>query len=140
MTFAKGQCFCGAVQFEVELPVKWVAHCHCSMCRRYHGAAFVTWFGVDADHYQLNDEQVVWYCSSAQAQRGRCRQCGSPLFFRSQRWPGELHIVLAAMREPIDQEPQLHVYYADRVDWVHLQPALPCYRTVPADDSEPPAD
>ena len=27
-------CLCGAVRFELQLPSKWCAHCHCSMCRR----------------------------------------------------------------------------------------------------------
>ena len=33
-----GGCFCGAVGFTLALPSKWCAHCHCSMCRRVHGA------------------------------------------------------------------------------------------------------
>ena len=37
-----GSCLCGAVQFEVTLPVKANVHCHCSMCRKAHGAAFAT--------------------------------------------------------------------------------------------------
>jgi hypothetical protein len=43
---AVGACLCGAVQFELQLPATWVAHCHCTMCRRAHGAAFVTWVSV----------------------------------------------------------------------------------------------
>lgn len=44
---ANGRCLCGALQFSVRFPTKWVAHCHCTMCRRAHGAAFVTWFEVN---------------------------------------------------------------------------------------------
>ena len=138
--WAHGQCFCGAVQIAVERPVAWVAHCHCSMCRRYHGAAFVTWFGVRHGHYRLNDEAVEWFRSSDSAERGRCRHCGSVLLFRSQRWPDELHIVLAAMTEPLGQEPQMHVYYGDKVDWLSVQTTLPCYRTVPSEANASPAD
>ena len=50
---AKGQCLCGAVQFEFDLPAKWCANCHCSMCRRAHGAPFVTWVGVEGDRFRL---------------------------------------------------------------------------------------
>ena len=135
--WAHGQCFCGAVQIAVELPVAWVAHCHCSMCRRYHGAAFVTWFGVCHGHYRLNEDAVTWFRSSDSAERGRCRQCGSALLFRSKRWPEELHIVLAAMTESVGCEPQMHVYYGDAVAWAGVQSTLPCHRTVP---SETPAD
>ena len=42
MSDASGKCLCGAVRFRMRFPSKWVAHCHCTMCRRAHGAAFVT--------------------------------------------------------------------------------------------------
>jgi len=41
-----GSCFCGAVRFEVDLPVHSAAYCHCSMCRRMHGAGYVAWLAV----------------------------------------------------------------------------------------------
>src|SRR5690606_34943450 len=47
MSQASASCFCGAIRIDAELPSKWVAHCHCTMCRRAHGAAFVTWAGFD---------------------------------------------------------------------------------------------
>lgn len=107
------------------------------MCRRYHGAPLVTWLGVKHGHYRLNEAAVCWYRSSADAERGRCRACGSPLLFRSSRWPDELHVVLAALTDAIDQSPQLHVYYGDRVPWLPLQPTVPCYRTLPSHDDAP---
>lgn len=39
---ARGSCLCGAVRFRASLPCKWVAHCHCTCCRRAHGAPLVT--------------------------------------------------------------------------------------------------
>ena len=41
-----GGCLCDAVRFRITLPTLFCAHCHCSMCRRPHGAAFVTWTAV----------------------------------------------------------------------------------------------
>ncbi len=140
MTMVSGQCLCGDLQFQVGLPVQWVAHCHCSMCRRGHGAAVVTWFGVAPAQFTLLRGDVQWFRSSEQAERGRCAQCGSPLFFRSERWPDELHIVLAALNEPIAQQPQIHVYYADHVGWLTAADALPRYRTVPSQDGAPMPD
>ena len=39
----RGGCLCGEVAFEVTPPAKFCIHCHCTMCRRANGAAFVTW-------------------------------------------------------------------------------------------------
>ncbi|MBT1444374.1 GFA family protein [Shewanella sp. JM162201] len=121
-----GSCLCGAVSVEVLLPVKWVAHCHCTLCQRAHGAAFVSWFGVDTDKANIIDpkEQLNWYASSALAQRGFCGCCGSSLFFRSGRWPGELHIALACMQGSVGALPMAHVFYDSHVDWFSVQDEL----------------
>lgn len=42
-TTYKGQCLCGAVEYEVDEFSPKMAHCHCSMCRKFHGAAFATY-------------------------------------------------------------------------------------------------
>lgn len=122
---ASGSCQCGAVRFSVDFPSKWVAHCHCSMCRRAHGAAFVTWVGMDEGRARIEDGEgtLRWYASSPGAERGFCSRCGSMLFFRSARWPGELHVVRANFDDEVDRAPQAHVFYDSHVDWVALDAA-----------------
>ena len=126
-TKATGACFCGAVRFTATLPTKWVAHCHCSMCRRAHGAAFVTWAGFEESRVAIEDPdaRLTWFASSPPARRGFCATCGSTLFFRSERWPGELHIVLANFDAPLDRAPQAHVFYDAHVEWFEPNDALP---------------
>jgi len=121
-----GGCLCGAVHFEVDAPTKWAAHCHCSLCRRAHGAAFVTWFGVDrgAFRFTAGEDEVAWYASTPEARRGFCRSCGSTMFFRGERWPDEIHIALAEMDGPIDRDPTAHVFYDSHVPWVVLGDGL----------------
>lgn len=124
-TMARGSCLCGDVRFALALPSKWVAHCHCSLCRRAHGAAFVSWVGMHTERCQIDDPngQLCWYRSSPEAERGFCGRCGSTLLFRSQRWPGELHVVLANIDDAVDRAPQVHAYWDSHVDWVALDPA-----------------
>ncbi|BCO25980.1 hypothetical protein MIZ03_0859 [Rhodoferax lithotrophicus] len=126
-SFAHGSCLCGAVRFEAGLPPKWVAHCHCTRCQRAHGAAFVTWVGVDAVDTVVSDTRsaLTWYTTSEGASRGFCHTCGSPMFFKSPRWPGELHIARALFLEPVDLMPQSHVHFDTRVNWVCLGDSLP---------------
>ncbi|MCK7593110.1 GFA family protein [Pseudomarimonas salicorniae] len=125
MSEASGRCQCGAVGVRLTLPSKWVAHCHCTMCRRAHGAAFVTWLGMDSDRARIEDGkgQLRWYASSAGAERGFCGRCGSPMFFRSQRWPAELHIARAVIDGKVDRAPQAHVFWNTHVDWARPDPA-----------------
>lgn len=123
-TSAHGSCLCGDIRFTVDWPSKWVAHCHCTLCRRAHGAAFVTWLGIENDRARIDDPAAAlrWYVSSPGAERGFCAHCGSSLFFRSDRWPGELHIVLANLAGEADRAPMAHVFWETHVDWAMIDP------------------
>lgn len=125
-----GGCLCGAVRFEAELPSKWCAHCHCSMCRRAHGAGYVTWVGFPSAQFHLRrgDDRLVWYASSPGARRGFCRTCGSTMLFESERWAGETHVALGCLDGPIDRQPQANVFFDAHVDWMPIDETL---KTVP---------
>jgi hypothetical protein len=122
-----GGCLCGAVRFTIGATSKWSAHCHCSLCRRAHGAAFVTWLGYNEDSVAIDngDDTLRWYESSPGAERGFCVRCGSTIFFRSKRWPGELHITVANLDGDADRVPQAHVFWDSHVDWIDLGADLP---------------
>lgn len=124
---ASGKCLCGSVGFRMSFPSKWIAHCHCTMCQRAHGAAFVTWVSVNHAQVVIDDyeTQLRWYASSPEAERGFCACCGSSLFFRSSKWPGELHITRANFAEPLDREPQVHGFYDSHVSWFAVNDPLP---------------
>lgn len=121
-----GSCLCGQVQFLANLPSKWCAHCHCSMCRKAHGAGYVTWVGFEQDQVTFTQgaDQLSWFDSSAGAQRGFCSQCGSSMFFRSQRWPGELHIAQGCIDGVLDRQPQANVFFDQHVDWMPIDNKL----------------
>ena len=122
-----GSCLCGAVRFTAAMPSRWVAHCHCTYCRRAHGAAFVTWVGLDEANVAIEDPGGVlrWHESSPGARRAFCGNCGSPMLFQGARWPGEMHVARALIAGPVDREPQVHAYYGSHVDWVALGDSLP---------------
>ena len=122
----RGSCLCKAVSFHFELPSKWCAHCHCSMCRKAHGAGYVTWVGFKKEKFTLDQgqDQLNWFESSANASRGFCSQCGSSMFFRSERWSGELHVALGCLDDEIDRQPQAHAFHDSHVPWMPFDDAL----------------
>jgi hypothetical protein len=115
------------VRFSAKLPTLFCCHCHCHWCRRAHGAAFVTWFGVSDHLFELTRgrEELRWYASSEKSARGFCPRCGTTLLFRSTLAPGEMHVALACADGPIDRQPSLHVFYDAHVPWVELGDSLP---------------
>lgn len=78
-----GSCLCGAVQFDINGPLRAVINCHCTQCRKWTGhfvAATAAW----KEDLQVRDQEGVltWYRSSADARRGFCGRCGASLFWQ----------------------------------------------------------
>src|SRR6202161_1513969 len=49
----QGSCLCGGIQYELSSELRGTTHCHCSMCRKAHGAAFATHGGVSKRDLRL---------------------------------------------------------------------------------------
>jgi hypothetical protein len=126
-TTVPGACLCGAVKFEVDLPARFCVHCHCTMCRRNHGAAFVTWFAAPKSQFRLieGESALARYQSSKKGSRSFCSRCGSSLFCENERDADIIDITLASMRGPIDIAPQAHIYFDSHVDWTNVVDELP---------------
>jgi hypothetical protein len=117
-----GACLCGELRYRVRLPARWVAHCHCSYCRRAHGAAFVTWVGLAREDFELlQADSLCWYASSTEARRGFCARCGATCLFESGHWPDETHVTLASLDSAAGLEPQAHAYWSSRASWTAAQ-------------------
>ena len=100
----RGSCMCGEVQFSFTESPRFVADCVCESCRRAHGASAVGWVGVKTGQFSLDAGQpsLQWYRSSEASERGFCVECGTRIFFRSSKWPGEIHMTLANIHMPHD--------------------------------------
>lgn len=124
---AEGGCLCGAVTFSITLPTLFCGHCHCLICRKAHGAGYITWIGVPLTRFELKQgaRKLRKYASSAHGKRSFCEECGSTLFCQSDKHPGVMDIVLANIDGKIDRVPGAHFYFSDRADWVLTQDQLP---------------
>lgn len=75
-----GHCLCGAVTVTGVPQRPHVEACHCEMCRRWGGIAFL---GIQCgpDVSFTGEEHIVRYASSDWAERGFCGKCGTNLFY-----------------------------------------------------------
>src|SRR5215471_7336903 len=89
-----GGCLCGTVRFTVTLPTLFCGHCHCGMCRRNHGAAYVTWIAMPRSQLAIDRglDQLTRYESSGHGSRSFCSRCGSSLFCVSALHPDGVDI------------------------------------------------
>lgn len=124
-----GSCLCGTVRFQIDLPVRFCAHCHCSNCRRAHGAAFVTWVGIPKVqlHFTSGEDRLRQFKTDTGATRSFCGTCGTTLFYQGPRWPDEIHIVRGNIEGEIDKEPTAHVYVDHAASWWSIDDDLPQY-------------
>lgn len=122
----RGGCFCGAIRYRIEGAPRVVSDCHCSMCRRVSGAAFVTWLTVLRERVTLRGEPV-WFASSETGSRGFCETCGTHVVARSAHYERYFDIPAGTLDEPDRVHPSRHVFAADRVGWHELDRSLPAH-------------
>ncbi len=77
-----GSCLCGAVSFKVRGPLRPTIACHCIQCRKQTGTYMSATSCADEDLVFTREDGLKWFRSSADAQRGFCKECGSVLFWK----------------------------------------------------------
>ena len=124
-TVARGRCLCGACSFELMGKHNWIGHCHCESCRRATASPFTTWIGQENGFWSFTGTAPITYQSSPGNTRGFCGTCGSPMFYRSYRYPNETHFYAALLDHPETVEPTAHFHADEMLPWVHLSDNLP---------------
>ena len=122
-----GRCLCGAVTFEIDPPILSCVNCHCESCRRQCSAPMTTYIGVPDGQWRWTGDSPKIYHSSPGVERSFCDTCGTPLTFRSIRMSGVIHFYLAAMADPEQFEPTLHVAHEEKLCWFQIGDDLPTF-------------
>jgi hypothetical protein len=123
----RGSCLCGAVRYEVDGPVHDVHHCHCSICRKSHGAAFSTFARVTASRFAFvaGHDRVRGYRSSSPIERTFCDTCGARLTIRFDGMPDAVWVSLATLDDDPGVRPGVHMFVGSKAAWVEITDGLP---------------
>jgi RimJ/RimL family protein N-acetyltransferase len=129
----EGGCLCGRVRYALRAPLGLAEHCHCGMCRKWHGAAFSTNAELRASalEWKSGEEELVVYRSSPARERVFCRRCGSKLFIRRLDAPDALALCLATLDGDPEVRPSRHVFDAFRAPWLGITDSLPRFDVYP---------
>jgi hypothetical protein len=121
------RCLCGAVAFELEGEPRSRSWCHCTMCRRAHGATPVAWVSFPRASLRFTAGALTWYASSAHARRGFCATCGSSMIFEDARHPDIVDVATAVLDEAADAElaPRRHIWAPSGLAWALPDDGLP---------------
>lgn len=130
-----GHCECGRVQFEIDSEINDFSHCHCSQCRRLHGAAYATFAGVEYDkfRYTSGESDVKLYASSDKNERYFCGVCGSNISVFAKDEPGALYVAMGVIDGDPPCPPAYHIYVGSKAEWHEIDDDLRKYETAPSD-------
>jgi hypothetical protein len=126
---AKGQCLCGKVAFEIDVPARWAWHDHSAASRRAHGAAYATYVGSWCKRFRITKgkERVARYeDAAAKTKRSFCAHCGTPLFYERARSPHMINISRALFSSRTGRQPLYHLAIEELQGWAYTgEPLVP---------------
>lgn len=101
--------------------------CHCTICRRTTGAAFVTWFSVPRSQLRLVRGDPTRFRSTDKGTRSFCPRCGTQLTFELEGLD-EIDVTTCSLDDPNALPPRDHTYVSSKLGWVNPADGLPRYR------------
>jgi hypothetical protein len=129
----RGSCLCGGIQYEISGALYDSLNCHCSMCRKAHGAAFRSRARVRTADFRLTagEHLLTFYKSSPGHHRGFCRVCGSPVLIKFDADHSFISLPLGALDDDPGIRPEMHVYVASKAPWFTISDDLPQFSEQP---------
>ncbi|NQZ30623.1 MAG: GFA family protein [Oceanospirillaceae bacterium] len=118
----KGSCLCGVVKFSVTAFNPQVGNCHCSMCRKFHGAAFATLVSVSNLNWSSGQSLLKDFTAANGTIRTFCSQCGSSIGFRVKGASlGAMEVAIATFDADIPVKVDAQIYTDNKANWCELQ-------------------
>ncbi|MFS2201218.1 GFA family protein [Pseudomonas sp. Pseusp3] len=127
--FHQGSCLCGAIKYGLSTELKAVTHCHCSQCRKGHGAAFATYASAPASALSImtGADSLQAYESSRGVTRQFCAHCGSSLFWTDSTgaFSDWVSVALGTLDTPLRIHKQKHVCVSSKAGWYDINDQHP---------------
>lgn len=138
MNAITGKCLCEKVKYQIKGELGPIFNCHCSKCRRWHGAAFRTRASIKVSQLQWvsGEDNLSAYQSSDNVSKYFCRSCGSPLYSSYIDKPDVLGIALGGLEGIDDSKPQAHIFTASKAAWYSIDDSLPQYDGWPGSEDK----
>lgn len=120
-----GGCHCGRLRYQFSGPLRDIAHCHCSICRRVSGGLVTTWITLPARAFKWLEGVPARYDSSASCARYYCADCGAHLALVTHLSPDSIDVTIATLDHPERAPADRHIWTDSRLPWLRLDEQLP---------------
>jgi hypothetical protein len=126
---AVGQCRCGDVRLEINVPAVWAWHDHSQRSRHAHGAAYATYVGSWRSRFRVTAGAAGitrFEDAAAGTARSFCARCGTPLFYERAHAPQMVNIPRALFESRTGREPRYHIAIGEAPEWAYRnEPLVP---------------
>jgi hypothetical protein len=127
----QGNCLCGQIHFEVSEIPGMVFNCHCSRCRKAHGAAFSTQVICSKNTLKfLSGQEHLCEYVVGNIVRAFCGNCGSRLMNYT-TGPEYLSISLSTIEGREELMPVGECFVSEKLRFVHLDQTIAHYPQLP---------
>ncbi len=117
-----GQCVCGTVRLEMQVPAFWAWHDHSRATQRAHGAACATYVGTWRSRLRIldgEDDITRFEDLVAKSARSFCRRCGTPLIYERASSSRMVNIPRALFDLRTGREPRYHIALDEAPEWAY---------------------
>lgn len=137
-TTHQGSCLCGEIRYKINGPITGILNCHCSDCRKSHGAAFRTRGAVHPDDFVFlkGEHLLTRYAHKPDEFRCFCSWCGSNVVTMYTDPTTPLGLALGTLDTELTSGPKCHVFTSDKASWHTITDTLPQYTHLPPSGSE----
>ena len=123
-----GGCQCGAVRYEWTVRPAHSSVCYCRMCQKASGQPLMGFTGGKRENLTWTRGQPAFFKSSNLAERGFCRDCGTPLTYAFEG-TGRISVTINSLDDPEAMPPTKQYGIESKVAWFDAIGTLPAHRT-----------
>ena len=125
-----GGCLCGGVRYEISGNLGQAENCHCSMCRKNSGSAFIPAAQVASKDFKWTkgENLLASYASSPGGKRMFCKKCGSPLAGSNEAMKEVLFLYMGSLDEDPGIRPEVHIFVGSKAPWFQITDELPQFK------------
>ena len=121
-----GGCLCGAVRYEVQVPLQNIIHCHCTDCQKASGAGASANVVVPTDNLRFIKGEPKNFTKPVDSgnilHRAFCGDCGSPLTTRRDHIPEMSVLKVGSLDDSSGMKIAMSIWMKSHRQWMPVDP------------------
>ena len=127
-----GGCLCGAVRYEALPDLSTAYYCHCRDCQIGSGSAFHVSVIAPDSSFRVVKGETSTYTKTADSgtdiDRVFCPKCGTPVWWVSDNFPGQVILTISGLDNPEAFTPVREIWTKSAVSWSHIPEGIDKFR------------